>query len=277
MKYYLMIILAAFIFGSSGIIIKKLLLPVSSITFFRIAVPFLILTIFFLIKKKRLPKIFNLKMIVASLLNSLRMFFFFAAYTFSDITTTVILLYTWPVFTALWSVLLLKEKLGIRKISLFMISIIGVVIVFHDKFSSFSDQSLKGIISVIISAFVYSLTIIIFKKESKNYDQWETVWFQNLTGTFIFLPFLFLNSPPSGIQIYGASFYGILIGIIGFGLFFKALQKVDASIAAFLTYFEIVSAIFFGVFFLGESLTLNTIIGGLLIISSALMISRVKN
>lgn len=278
MKYYLFIITAAIIFGSSGVLVKIVDLPVSSITFFRMCVPFLLMSALFLIKSTPFPSLKDRYMILASLLNAARMFFFFAGYTYGNISTTVILLYTWPVFTTIWSAMFLGEHITLRRIVFFLATLTGVALININQTLSLSDSGFTGMVCILISAFLYSMTIVIFKSKSTTYTPWQTVWFQNLLGTFIFLPLIFINHPRPEIWQAGlASTYAILIGVVGFGLFFYGLRKIDASRASFLTYIEVVSGILFGVAFFNEVLSWNVIIGGLLVVLSAIALSRLQD
>lgn len=271
MSPYLSIIVAAIIFGSSGFFIKTVDLPVSTITFVRMAVPFSFISLVFVFRRKPFPGLNDPLMVIASMLNGLRLFFYFAGYTFGTISTTVILLYTWPVFATCWSVLFMGERLTRVRLILFVVAAVGVALVNLDKALTLSDQQLIGVLCILLSALIYSMTIVMFKKRSQDYDPFEIVWFQNCVGTLIFLPCLLLTRPwPLMWQSGLAGVYAVLIGVVGFGLFFKGLKAVDASRASFLTYIEVVSGIVIGVVFFDEHLSWHIILGGVLIVLSAI-------
>ena len=144
-----------------------------------------------------------------------------------------------------------------------------------NKEINFANKDFLGMSAMLLSAIIYSSTIVIFKKESNNYSKFETIFYQNLVGAIIFLPFIFINQPfPTVPQISVALIYAILIGLIGFGLFFSALKQIKASTASFLSYTEVISAILFGTILFNEVLTWNIIVGGLLIISSTILIRK---
>jgi drug/metabolite transporter (DMT)-like permease len=275
MKYYIYIISAAFIFGSSGVFIKTLNLPVSTLTFFRMAIPFGLMTVLFLFRRKPFPSIADKTMLLASFLNATRLFFYFAGYTYGNISTTVILLYTWPVFATIWSALFLGEPLTFFRWICFLTTLAGVILINLNQAMSLGDQQFTGVLFILSSAFIYSMTVVMFKKKSQCYTPFETLWFQNGLGAFLFLPFLVINRPlPVPWQTGTAILYAFLIGVVGFGLFFSGLRRIDASKASFLTYVEVVSGIFFGVAFFGETLSWNILAGGSLVLVSALLLSR---
>ena len=86
----------------------------------------------------------------------------------------------------------------------------------------------------------------------------------------VFLPILFTSPLPNLWQSAVATIYSFLIGVVGFMLYFSAIKKIKISTASFLSYFEPVSAILFGVILFSEKLTWNMLVGGLLIIASAM-------
>ena len=275
MSHYLSIIAAAIIFGSSGVFIKTVHLPVTTLSFFRMVTPFALMTVLFLFRKKPFPRFNDKFMILGSLLNAIRMLFYFAGYAYGNISTTVILLYTWPVFATMWGCLFLGERLSLSRLVLFVATFCGVVLIALNQSMALSDQRFIGVVFILLSAFIYSITIVIFKKKSLRYDPLETLWFQNCLGTFVFLPFLVMNRPfPLAWQGGLAIVYGCLVGVVGFGLFFSGLRKIEASRASFRTYIEVVSGIFFGVVFFEERLSWNIIAGGSLVLLSALALSR---
>lgn len=271
---YLEVIIAAIIWGSTGVFVKYLNLPPTTLTFFRMAVPAVFLSMFFSIKKIK----FNLNnklMLFASSLNAFRMFFYFLGFTLTSIGNAVIMLYTWPIFATIFSLLFLKEKVKLRNLVLLAMAFVGIIIIYSNKELSFVNKDFIGMSAMLISAAIYAITIVIFKKESNKYSKFETIFYQNLVGAFIFLPFLFINQPfPTVTQSSVAITYAILIGLIAFSLFFSALKKIKASTASFLSYVEVISAMLFGIFLFNEVITLNLIIGGFLIITSTLLLKK---
>ncbi|MCP4136286.1 MAG: DMT family transporter, partial [bacterium] len=264
------VIIAAAIFGSSGAFVKYLGLPITSITFLRLAVPTLLMGYYFLLTRHRLTTQNIRLMLLASLLNAVRLFLYFTGYTYASIGNAVILLYTWPIFAAIFSVIFLKEKFRIYKFLLIFTAFAGIILIYSNKVLSFKDREFIGMAAIMLSAIIYSLTVIIFKKESLNFSRGETIFYQNLVGALLYFPFFFMNPFPELSRLAIGSTYAFLIGIAGFSLFFSALRKIKASTASLLTYFEVISALFFAVLFFDETITWNMLAGGSLIIIAAI-------
>jgi drug/metabolite transporter (DMT)-like permease len=68
--------------------------------------------------------------------------------------------------------------------------------------------------------------------------------------------------------------YGVLIGVLVFGLFFFGLKRLKASTASALMYMEVVSAIVLSAIFMKEVLSVSMIVGACLILGSSLLLKR---
>ena len=274
---YLAIIIAATIGGSSGVFIKLIDLPATTITFFRMAVPVIVLLGYLHYKRTKLFRGNYRIMMVASVLNATRMFFFFVGYLYTSIGNAVIILFTWPIFGSLFSAIFLKEKVSVRTALLIGLAFTGIVVMYLNKEISFGNEDFIGMAAMLLSAILFSITAVIFKKELVYYSKTETIFYQNLVGAVAFLPLLFIYTPvPSAMQIGAASLYGFLIGIVAFTLFFYALRRLKMSHYALFTYWEVIAALFFGVLFFQKQITWNMLIGGSLILATGIMLRKEK-
>lgn len=274
---YLAIILAATIGGSSGVFIKLLDLPSTSITFFRMFIPVVILLAYLTWKKTKLFRGNYGIMLVASGLNAARMFLFFVGYLYTTIGNAVIILFTWPIFASMFSAIFLKEKVSKRTASLIGMAFLGIVIMYMTQEIRFGNRDFIGMAAMLLSAIIFSITAIIFKKGLINYSRTETIFYQNLIGAIAFAPFIFINTPPPTFAQTGvASLYGFLIGIVAFLLFFLALRKLKMSHYSLFTYWEVLAAIFFGAVFFNEAITWNMLVGGGLILAAGILLRKEK-
>lgn len=272
---YLEVIMAVCIMGSSGVFIKFLNLPPVSLSFFRMAIPSALLFIYFSTKGVKLFRGSYRLMLIGSVMNAARIFLFITSYTYTNISNAVIILYTWPVFATIFSMIFLGEKVARRNQVLLLLPIAGIVLMFINQPFSTENQDFLGMCAMLLSAIIYASTIIIFKKESHKYSGYETVFFQNLAGGFIFLPFFLMSNISFSLtQALLIPTFGIVIGIGAFVLFFSALKKIKASTVSFLTYLEVLIASMYGVFIFDEKLTWNIIAGGCLIIVATLLLKK---
>jgi drug/metabolite transporter (DMT)-like permease len=264
---YLEVILAAIIFGTAGIFVKIIDLPATTITFFRVAAPTIILFVYFIFKHKNIFRTATKMVIFISLLNALRMYLWLFAYLHTSVGNAVIILYTWPVFTVLFGPMIIKEKLTRQKLLLTLIAFIGIIIIFSNKEISFENKDFIGMLAMLVSAMLSAITTLLFKPESKHFSKQQLVFFQNVAGAVIFLPFLFINKPfPTIPQAALSTVYSALIGLVAFLLWFSALKKIKASTLAIISYTEVVSAIILGALILGEGITWTMVVGGIIIL-----------
>jgi drug/metabolite transporter (DMT)-like permease len=271
---YLELVIVSLIFGSSGAVIKYLHLPPTTMTFFRMAVPTIVLFVYLYFKKIKLfRKNFRL-VLIASFLNAIRLLFFFMGYTLASIGNATIASSVGPLFVFLYSLIFLKEKATLTKITLLCTALIGIIILYSNKTLSFSDKDFLGMSFALIASAIYSLTIVIYKKELDRYSKTETVFYQNFVGAFLFLPFIFINKPfPEFWQIGFAVTSQFFIGLVAFVMFFSALKKVTPTVASIATFDSVISVIL-GIILFKEVLTVNMVIGGILILFSSVMIKR---
>ncbi len=271
------IIICAILAGANGLLIKSMTsLTTGTIAWFRTAVPILIL-IPFLIKDRELHfKGNNKKMLLASLINAARMYLYLLAYIYTSIGNTVVLFYTYPIFVTAIEVIFFRQKIERKQILLLLLAFTGIVITYIGKPFSFQSKDFIGMLAAVGAAIGYAVTVVLFKAENERYSKNQMIFYQNIVGAIVFIPFL-IALPNATLPDLGiAVFYGFLIGIVVFKLFFFGLKQLSAATATTLMYLEVVSAILLGYFILDEAITWNIILGGLFIITSSYFISRMN-
>lgn len=271
MNPHIRVIIAAIIFGFGGVIVKYVNLPPLMIAFTRMSIPAIIFYI--IIRKKKLFRHFKGLTILLSVLNAVRLPFYFLGIMLTSIGNAWIISYTYPLFVALYSIPLLKEKYTKKTFVALAVAISGVVVMFLQDLT-LTGRDFIGMSSMLFSAVIYGLVFVLTKKVRSKYSKSESVFYQNIAGALLFLPVWFIFPFPDTIQVAGALTHGLLVGVVGFSMLIGALKHVKASVAGVLSYIEVVSAIVFGYIFLGEAITVNMLIGGSMILTAAYMIQR---
>lgn len=276
MNPYLLAILAILILGSAGAFIKTMNLPPIALTFFRTAIPTVLLFGYFkLIVRAQLFRYSVKWLMVGSLLNAARLLLFIASYSYTSIVNAIVIFYTWPVFTVLYSRIWLKEPIPRRNQFLLFLPLVGIIIIFSDQQITTSERDLIGMSAMLLSSVLYAFTVLIFKRTSQEYTGFETVFFQNLVGGFIFLPFALPYFNEIDLPTYGLiSIFSVSIGVLAFGMFFQALRKMRASTLSYLAYLEVVIASLYGLLLFDETVTVQFIIGAALIIVATLLFKK---
>lgn len=265
--------------GFTGVLIKNIdSIGATSIAWFRTVIPTLIVLIWMLSKPIRLFRGNYKKMMIGSLINIVRIYLYLLAFIYTSIGNAVIIHYTWPIMVALFGYLFLGEKMDRYQTFLLVLAFSGIVLAYSDKPITFDNSDFIGMLAALGASLANALTVILFKSESENYHSFEMVFYQNFLGALIFLPFFFMSFGEAKLVDFGLSaFYGLMAGVGVFGLFFYGLKYLKAATASTLMYLEILSAIFFGYWFFDEVLSLNMILGGILIMASNLLLIRSKS
>lgn len=135
-----------------------------------------------------------------------------------------------------------------------------------------------GSLIMIVSAFVYAVTAVMFKKALKEVKEVDTVFFQNAAGGIVFLPFLVAELPGAAIAHVGlGALYGLVVGFIGFGLIFYGMKRLTLFQYGALSYTEVPFAVLAGILFLGEGLTINQMAGILLVVGGSFLAQRLRS
>lgn len=276
---YREVIIASLVFWTSGIFIKYLHLPPTTIAFFRLAIPTLIIGIWMWYTQKGFRHRGDRKdLLLLSSLNVVRMYLYFLWFTMTSAGNAIVALYTSPIFGMIFAVRLLREKMNrVRYISI-ILAVIWLITIGYGKWFWLTDGDSIGIGAIVLSAFIQWYVTVLLKTSLRTYDKISIIFYQCVVGAVVFLPFVFVNTPlPTWWQIGLASIYAFLIGVVGFALYFSALKRIDLTVVSILTYIEMVSGIGLAWLILWESITIPLILGaGFIILSGIILIGEKK-
>ncbi len=270
---YAHVLLAGLIWGTNGLFIKKIQLPVLELSVIRVLIPTLVTWVYLHFFKGINPwSRWRKWMVIASVLNVVRVIGYFLGFSLTSVGNGILALYTWPLFVTLFASLMLKEKLTKPLIFTLVLAMLGIIIIESSQPFTWHSHDLWGLLVMLGTSMITAVTIIIYKAESPYYSQAEGVFFQNAIGALIALPAIpwLLMTVPAG-KIVFASAYAFTVGILGFTLFFSALAKIPSSHASLLSYFEVLVTIITGVIWLHEPLTPNLVLGGTMVIVALIL------
>lgn len=190
--------------------------------------------------------------------------------------TTSMFIGSTPIFTALISIVFLKEKLSkVSWLGLF-IGFIGIILITLGS----SDSGFKisgGAILILISAISTSFFFVFQKPMLKKYKPIEFTAYVTWAGTFLFLFFSpgFINTVKyaSLNATISAIYVGIFPAAIAYVTWAMALSSGKASAVSSMMYVEPVIAIIIARIFLNELPSRLSIIGGAIAISSIIIVN----
>ena len=247
-----------------------------TLAFFRTSIPLMATAIYMIQKKIPFKSGHQKWLLLSSLLNFLCIIFYLHGFVLSNIGHAIILLYTWPVMVILISLFLKKEPFNLQNSFYILISFLGVFILKEDISGS---ENIWGMLSMLACAFFTAIDLLIMKYVIKDCSHISLIFYQNLIGCLVLLPFIFylpnINHFPTAAMSIG---YAILVGIISYLLFYNALEKMETSKISNLSYTEVLFTALLGIFFFKEPFTIKTLIGGAFIImTTVLVLLKQKN
>lgn len=264
------LILATLLISTSGVLGKYIAMPSEVIIWFRSAFAMIFLFGFCRYKKINLTVLTmrtHVPLIISSLFMAAHWISYFYALKLSNVALGMQSLFTFPVITALLEPFFLKTKFNPVHLILGTIILIGIYIL-APEFNLESDD-LKGILFGLFSAFCYSIRILILKQHVDHYHGSMLMFYQTSVITIVLFPVLFFMDV-SGFQTQVP--YLLLLAIIttaiGHSLMVHSLKFFSASTATIIGSIQPVFGIIIAFVVVNEIPAVNTIWGGLLIIST---------
>jgi drug/metabolite transporter (DMT)-like permease len=199
-------------------------------------------------------------------------------------TTTVavaeLLGYTGPVFVAVLAPMVTREPFDRRIVVPLALALGGIAVIMAPQGLLLRDSGqLFGAVLAFLSALTYATLLLRSKKMLKGVTGLGLMAVEYPTATLLLLPFTVFaywrGDGPTGAISYGAL---LTLGIVHTAftgvLFLAAIRRVRTDRVALFTYAEPVAAVVFAALFLGEPLTLWTVLGGAMVIVAGIAVAR---
>ena len=246
--------------------------PVGQVLFFRGF--FGIIFYFFIIPRERLFDFYKTK---RPGLHSLRciagliaIIAIFIALRKLPLATVVSISFAAPIFTTIFSIFLLSEKVGVYRWLAVLVGFIGILIITEPGISNLNIYYIFPIIFCLGLSYV----AITLRQLSTTEPVWLISLFFSIAITFLsFLTLPFGWVMPSFNHFLILSLVGIFGGVSNLWLS-QSYKYSEVSLVTPLKYLTLVFAIIFGYFIWDEIPTIKTLIGAFLVIISTLIIFR---
>ena len=246
--------------------------PLGQVVFFRGF--FGIVFYFFIIPKNRINNFYQTK---RAFLHFLRCFVgliamvaIFIALRNLPLATVVSISFAAPIFTTIFSIFFLSERVGIYRWLAVVIGFVGILIITEPGFESLNIYYIFPIIFCIGLSYV----AIAIRQLSST----EPVWLISLNFSIVITIAGLCTLPygwkiPSFFDFFVLSLVGLFGGVANLWLS-QSYKFSEVSLVTPLKYLGLVFAIFFGYLIWGEVPSLKSLIGGLLVILSSIIIFR---
>ena len=246
--------------------------PLGQVVFFRGF--FGIVFYFFVIPKNRIKNFYQTK---RAFLHFLRCFVgliamvaIFIALRNLPLATVVSISFAAPIFTTIFSIFFLSERVGIYRWLAVVIGFVGILIITEPGFESLNIYYIFPIIFCIGLSYV----AIAIRQLSST----EPVWLISLNFSIVITIAGLCTLPygwkiPSFIDFFVLSLVGLFGGVANLWLS-QSYKFSEVSLVTPLKYLGLLFAIFFGYLIWGEVPSLKSLIGGFLVILSSIIIFR---
>lgn len=207
---------------------------------------------------------------------------YFNAIDSIGVSASAVLLYTSPLFLAMLSMAIFKERLNKSKVMSLCICFCGSILAVTGGSLDLGQLSTQGILLGIMSAITYACMSIISKGALKECEGITLLIYGFLIGSILMIP---LANP---IQIISyANNIGTVFTILGLGIIPAAgayifylngiSTGIDLSIAGILASAELIVSVIIGWTLLGENFSIVKAIGVLFMVVSAIISIKKPN
>ncbi|MCX7839900.1 MAG: DMT family transporter [Anaerolineae bacterium] len=286
LRGYLCIVIAAVLWSTIGLLVRGLYeqygLSALTIAFLRAGVGALVaFAVLFLVRRAwlRVARRDWLFFVLYGALGISAFYWLYAqAIIQTGVTMAVVLLYTAPAFVTLIAWRVWGEVLNARKGVALALAFGGSALVARAYDPTQLSLNVVGILFGLGAGFTYALFTLFGKAVVKKYSPFTALTYQLVFGALFLAPFqrsdelvLVLHNPAAWLYLFGLVL-GPTLGAIGF--FATGLQSVPASNASILATIEPVMASVLAFVELGERLEWLQMLGGAMVVSGAIVLSR---
>ncbi|MBQ5823171.1 MAG: EamA family transporter [Clostridia bacterium] len=274
----IMLAVSMAIFGTLAPFVRNVAVSSGELAFYRAIMAAIILGLFLLITRQKIPFRTIKKELVLLLFSGVAMGFnwilLFEAYKYTTVSAATLSYYFAPVIVTLVCPLLFKEKMRAKQWICFVMSTVGLVLITGIGDSQSGTDNLKGILFGIGAAFFYA-TVILLNKFIKNVAGIHRTFLQFIAAIIVLVPYVaFSGGVTLGVLDSKGWVCLLIVGILHTGitycLYFSSLKELPGQKAAILSYIDPLVAVLISVTVLGESMSLLQIIGGALILGFTL-------
>lgn len=201
---------------------------------------------------------------------------YYSAMRYISLSTACVLLYTAPIFVMLFSALLFREPITIRKLLALALAILGCALV--SGIGGETSISLIGLLLGLGAALSYSMYSVIGRYIlRRGYGSWTMIFY---TFLFCFLAncltcdwALVGRMLVQPTELLWAAGLGVVTAFFPYVFYSKALERMEGSRASILASIEPVVATLFGVLLFHEPLGGSGILGILSVLAAVVILS----
>lgn len=274
---FLKLTVAMLIFGSIGIFVRYIPLESSMIAFVRAAVGVVFLLAVLGVKRSTV----SLRSIRKNLVNLLvsgtaigfNWILLFESYKYTSVAVSTLCYYMAPILVILFSPLILRERISVKKLFCVCLAVFGMVFVSGVYSGDANAMDIKGILLGLGAAVLYA-SVMLLNKLQRDISSFDRTIFQLAVSAVILLPYNLLTADMSKIAIdYLGVILLIVVGIVHTGLayylYFGSMEALPGQTIAIISYLDPVIAVIASVLILREDFSWPELAGAMMILGAA--------
>ena len=206
---------------------------------------------------------------------------YYESFLLMDAGIASTILFVYPVMVAGIMAVFFKERITFSTVTAILLALGGIGLLYQGDGET--SLSTMGIILVILSALCYAIYIVVVNQSSIRMSSLKLTFYVLFICMFVLLAYSFTSSdlhlqlPPSPRAWFYACWLGLVPTILSLVLMTIAVHEVGATPTAIMGALEPLTAVAIGVLVFGEALTVQLVIGIVLILSAVLLIVLGKN
>lgn len=211
--------------------------------------------------------------LLIGVLNSAAPFLLFAYAALElSVSQLVVANATSPMWGALLSALLLRERLSLARIAGLVLGVGGVALVSGAQGSA----AWLALAAALGAAFSYGLTGVVLRRWARETSARGMAAGTLVLGGVLLLPWVVASPPPwpSMTVVITMLALGLVCGAIAYVMYFRLIADIGATGALTVTYLVPLFGVLWGALFLGEVPSMQVIAGGLVVIAGTVLVLR---
>ena len=198
------------------------------------------------------------------------MMLWFKGITMLELAQSTALSFSTPIFASILAVLILKEKMGVRRWSAVIIGFVGMLIIVRPGYGNIG----QGALVIVSACFFMSIALIIVKKLTNSETPFSMMFHMHLWFAICSLPFAYAYwhgmNQDKLIGCYGVA----VISIIAQYAVAKSFSLIDLTLTTPFDFLRLIIASVVAYFAFGEVPDKWTYVGGTIIVVSTIYIAH---
>lgn len=214
------------------------------------------------------------KFALFGLVTALHFGFYIASLAYTSIAHSLAIIYTAPVFVAIFSLIFLKEKLTVRQWMGIGVAVLGVGVLAGFE-PHFTRRMLIGDLMALGSAITFGIYSVAGRSQRDRYPLFVYAGTVYAVAALWLIPPAAANFSPDGYTLAAVGsilFLGLFPLGLGHTLYNAALRRVSATYVNLIATQEVTGGIVLGILLLGEYPTINSVIGALVTLAGIVLV-----